>query len=144
MKLRRALRGVGYLWSAPTVAICLLVWFLPLWLAGQLRPARFRDGAWEWSVVPDSLLFKRYSVKGWAATTLGWAIFFSPGTAEDRRTAIHERAHVVQSLWLGPLYLPVYGLIFLFTGYTRHPMEVHARAVEDRESRKPIALERIQ
>lgn len=127
--MSRALRALGYAWSTPTVAICLLVWLLPLWALRQLRPARWRAGAWEWEVQPGSWMARRYAA--WAATTLGWAIFFSPGWADDARTATHERRHLWQSQILGPLYLPVYGLLWLLYGYDRHPMEVDARQHEE-------------
>ena len=38
----------------------------------------------------------------------------------------HERAHVRQYCMWGPLFLPVYGLLFLAYGYRRHPFEVAA------------------
>jgi hypothetical protein len=124
--VNRVLRALGYIWSTPTVAICLVVWLLPLWALRQLRPARWRAGAWEWEVQPGSWMAERYAA--WAATTLGWAIFFAPGWADDPRTATHERRHLWQSLCLGPLYLPAYGALWLLCGYEQHPMERDARA----------------
>ncbi len=38
----------------------------------------------------------------------------------------HELHHVRQYRALGPLFLPVYGLLFLRYGYRRHPMELAA------------------
>lgn len=129
--MSRVLRALGYIWSTPTVVLCLLLWLLPMWALRQLRPRRWRAGAWEWEVQPGSWFALRYA--GWAATTLGWAIFFSEGEADDPRVETHERRHVWQSLLLGPLYLPVYGLLWLLYGYEQHPMERDARAHEELE-----------
>jgi hypothetical protein len=109
-----------------------LVGLLPLWALGQVRPVRVRDGAWEWAVEPGTLFHRQYTLRGWAGTALGFLLLFSPGAAEDVETARHERRHVQQSLWLGPLYLPVYLLLLPLFGYRRHPMEVDARKGEGR------------
>lgn len=118
-----------YLWAAPTVALVLLG-LVPLWAVGQLRPRRLRAGAWEWEVAPGTLFHRRYTQRGWAGTALAWLLLFSPGAAEDARTARHERRHLWQALWLGPLYLPVYLALLGLYGYQRHPMEVDARRWE--------------
>jgi hypothetical protein len=62
------------------------------------------------------------------ATTLGFCILFSPGSSQDPRTAVHERRHVAQNLVLGPLFMPLYGLLWLLYGYRAHPLERDARA----------------
>lgn len=119
-----------YLWASPTVLLALLG-FLPLWALRQVRPVRVRDGAWEWEVVHGSQLWRRYSLRGgWSGTALSWLLVFSPGAAESESTARHERRHLRQSLWLGPLYLPVYLALAAVFGYHRHPMEIDARRAE--------------
>jgi len=65
----------------------------------------------------------------WSATTLGWAIFFSPHATDVASVAAHERRHVAQNLVLGPLFLPLYALLWFFYGYRRLPLEVDARTV---------------
>jgi hypothetical protein len=121
--MRRWLRFLGYVWATPTSLAAFVFFLAPFWLARQVRPTRWRDGVWEWSVVPHTWFWRRYTQRGWSGTSLGYCVIFSPGQAEVRRVALHERRHVWQSLWLGPLYFPVYALLFLFTGYRGHPME---------------------
>jgi hypothetical protein len=125
----RALRTLGYLWAAPTTLASVVVFLLPMWALRQLRPLRWRAGAWEWSVVLGSRFWRAYSLRGWSATTLGWAIFFSPHATDVASVAVHERRHVAQNLVLGPLFLPLYALLWFFYGYRRHPLEVDARTV---------------
>ncbi len=132
---RRFLFLLGYVWASPTVLGALLLFLLPCWVAGQLRPLRWHDGVWDWLIVPRSRLWRSYTLPGWRATTLGWCVFYSPGAEGDRSVAIHERRHVWQALWLGPLFFPVYGLVFLFTGYRNHPLERDARAWEEKHTR---------
>jgi hypothetical protein len=42
----------------------------------------------------------------------------------------HELHHVWQYERLGPLYIPIYVLVWVFTGYYRHPFEMAARYEE--------------
>jgi hypothetical protein len=129
--MRRLLYGLGYLWAAPTTAACLIVFLLPMWALRQVRPLRWRAGAWEWLVIPGPRFWRRYSVQGgWWATTLGWCILFSPPAEENARTAVHERRHVAQNLVLGPLFMPLYAALWLAFGYRAHPLEVDARRAE--------------
>ena len=46
------------------------------------------------------------------------------------RLLAHELHHVRQYERLGIFYIPVYVLVWLFTGYRRHPMEASARRAE--------------
>ncbi len=48
----------------------------------------------------------------------------------EGRLLIHELHHVRQYERLGPLYIPLYLLIYLFTGYRSHPFEEAARLAE--------------
>jgi hypothetical protein len=48
--------------------------------------------------------------------------------ADVVRLAAHERRHVAQNLVLGPLFLPLYVLLWLAFGYDRQPLERDARA----------------
>ena len=47
----------------------------------------------------------------------------------------HELHHVRQYERLGPLYIPLYVLIWIFRGYRRHPFEEAARLAERAEPR---------
>jgi hypothetical protein len=42
----------------------------------------------------------------------------------------HELHHEWQYEALGPLYIPIYLLVWVFTGYRRHPFEMAARFAE--------------
>ncbi len=48
----------------------------------------------------------------------------------DGRLESHERHHVWQYERLGPLYIPLYLVVWLFTGYRRHPFELAATDAE--------------
>lgn len=126
----KLLRALGYVQLAPVVALFLVFWFLPCWAAGQLRPLRWKDGAWDWEVVTGSWLFDHYSRRGWAGTTLGFVIMYSPGWSCVVRTAAHERRHVAQQLVLGALFFPLYSLATAIYGYGNNPFEVDARKAE--------------
>ena len=94
--------------------------------AGQ--PGAWRDGAWEWTVTTGSRYSRWYSLDGgWGGTTLGCCILLAT-PADVVRLALHERRHVAQNLVLGPLFLPLYVLLWLAFGYDRHPLERDARA----------------
>ena len=64
---------------------------------------------------------------GRGATTLGWCILLA-SSSDALPLALHERRHVAQNLVLGPLFMPLYGLLWLVFGYERHPLERDARA----------------
>ena len=129
----RSLRALGYVWSTPTTAACIVLFLAPMWVLRQVRPWRWRDGAWEWTVTQGSLFWRWYVRDGgWGATTLGWCILFA-SSADAQRLAVHERRHVAQNLLLGPLFMPLYALLWLALGYERHPLERDARAA-DREA----------
>jgi hypothetical protein len=131
----KIVKSLGYVWSTPTVLGALVVFYLPMWVFGQLKPFRWKDGAWEWLITQDSWLYNHYTKRGWVATTLGYVIFWSPsdmgGTYYDYlKFYTHERRHVWQSLVLGPFYLPVYLVLSCFYGYHNNPMEIDARSHE--------------
>ncbi len=122
---------LGYLWATPTTLASLILFLLPMWALRQIRPARWRAGAWEWLVVPRSRFCRSYSVHaGWSGTTLGWCIFFSPSADQNASIAVHERRHVAQNLVLGPLFMPLYVVLWFAFGYRANPLEVDARAAE--------------
>jgi hypothetical protein len=104
-----------------------MLFLLPLWALRQARPVRWSSGAWEWTVTTGSRFWRWYSRGGeWGATTLGWCILFAT-PADVLRLDAHERRHVAQNLVLGPLFMPVYALLWVACGYERHPLERDAR-----------------
>src|SRR6266404_1048716 len=124
----RPLRMLGYVWAAPTTLACLVVFLLPMWALRQAQPGAWRDGAWEWTVTAGSRFSRWYALDGgWGGTTLGCCILLAT-PADVVRLAVHERRHVAQNLVLGPLFLPLYVLLWLAFGYDRHPLERDARA----------------
>jgi len=126
--MRALLLALGYAWAAPTTLVCLLLFLLPMWLLRQARPAVWRAGAWEWTVNTGSRFWRWYARDGgWGATTLGWCILLA-SSSDALPLALHERRHVAQNLVLGPLFMPLYGLLWLVFGYERHPLERDARA----------------
>ena len=64
----------------------------------------------EHSFFHGSIKTKRYDIGG---VSLGLFIFVSGNENEQNsaKTAVHEYGHTIQSLILGPLYLPVIGVV---------------------------------
>jgi hypothetical protein len=60
-----------------------------------------------------------------AAMTLGFVIVSN--VPVEGAILEHERAHVRQSMALGPFFVPAYLLLAVAFGYRRHPMERAAR-----------------
>lgn len=122
----------GYLLALPMTLIGVLV---AMWY--QAYGWQWRDGCVEcW--VPD--------LSDRVAMTAGWLVIYrQPQTDNDLSwidiARVHERAHVVQGLVLGPLFWVLYFAWFLpawvtrsvsFQTYYRNPFERHARRCEGR------------
>lgn len=113
------IRLLAYLWASPNSVIGLL-----LALGGRWRLHRGVleiTGGW----------FSRYWGRRIQAMTLGHVILARlPDALELWRE--HERRHVRQYEWLGPLFLPVYAGLALYTAlrgrrpYRDHPLERQA------------------
>jgi len=108
------LTALGFVWTLPNTLIGLLLG------AFTFQKPRIHRGV---------LLFDR-EARGWSrvvrrfgysAQTFGF-VMIGAGPIEGRLFD-HERAHVRQYCQWGPLFLPVYGLLFLGYGYRRHPFE---------------------
>ena len=83
-----------------------------------------------------------------AAFTIGATVTYADAEGPRQPWLVrHERAHVVQTLVLGPLFLPLYGLASLWSFVRgRHPyldnvFERQARAAES-PARRPLRLVR--
>jgi len=100
-----ALVPVLALWTLPQTLVGLLVvaWFR---LAGW-RARAYAFGPFRFMVLPRRL----GSARG---ISLGLVVL-----AEDPRILQHEFCHLFTGLWLGWLYLPVYGLEYLLMGHER-------------------------
>lgn len=131
----RALRLLGYVWSAPYGAVGFFAMLLFL-LLDWIESARWQDGAWEvvargpftrWMnreriiVTPEGMRVQR-----WAGFTLGWTIFLWAEPTSPT-TLPHEHRHVDQALVLG-VFLPVIWIVSVAVqGYTDSVLEVDAR-----------------
>ena len=115
------LRVLAYVWTSPNTLLGLL-----LGLLAFQRPRRTEGILVFDSHVRGSTwalrLFRR------SAITYGHVVLSSRPVAGS--LLVHELHHVGQYERLGPLYIPLYVLIWLFTGYRGHPFEEAARLAE--------------
>ncbi len=115
------LRVLAYVWTSPNTLIGLLLGLLAFQRPRQTHGILIFDAnvrGFTWAL----RLFHR------AAITYGHVVL-SNRTVEGR-LLVHELHHVRQYERLGPLYIPLYVLIWLFTGYRGHPFEEAARLAE--------------
>lgn len=99
----------------------LALWTLPQTLAGlsfaaitRLRgrpPRLYQFGPFVFLVVPEA----PWSIRG---ISLGLVVL-----ADEPALLTHEFCHLYSGLWLGWLYLPVYGLEYVLFGHDRSPHE---------------------
>jgi hypothetical protein len=124
---------LGWAWSLPTTGLGVLLGVL-----GGARPARFTgpERAWIWHLGkgPLSALYVRWPFRI-SAMTVGAVVLVDP-RADSERLIAHERCHVRQAFWLGPMFVPAYFAIAGVTlargknPYRDHPMEIAARKAE--------------
>jgi hypothetical protein len=123
--VRRVAFVLGFLWALPTTLLGLL--------AGALTFQRPR-------LAGGLLVFDRAGARGLlrllaaldrAAMTLGFVIVSS--VPVQGALLAHERHHVRQAMWWGPLFVPVYLLLAAVFGYHRHPFERAARRAAGEE-----------
>jgi hypothetical protein len=112
---------LGYVWTAPNTILGLI-----LGLASFQRP-RLAHGILIFDGERRGFLaligvFRR------AAITYGHVVLSNRPL--EGRLLVHELHHVRQYERMGPLYIPLYLLIYAFTGYRRHPFEEAARLAE--------------
>jgi hypothetical protein len=112
------LAALGFVWSLPNTAIGLVLGALSF-----ARP-RIAHGVVVFDGHPRGVTWLLGRMHR-SAMTVGFVIL---SNAPVRGTLLtHERAHVRQSMILGPLFIPVYLLLAVPYGYRRHPMERAAR-----------------
>ena len=122
-------RWLGRLWALPVAVPVWLLYLLPAWALGLLRPMRTHPGVVEWWAIPRWEWWRRLW-SGWSGHALPYAIVLTweplpPGVVR------HELRHTDQWLVLGPLFPIVYLVLLLACGYHHHPLEQDARARED-------------
>lgn len=119
--IRVVLRALAYAWTSPNTLLGLVLGVLAFQAPRATSGILVFDGP-----VRGSLwvirLFRR------TAITFGHVVLANRPV--EGPLFAHERHHVRQYERLGPLYLPVYLIIYLFTGYRRHPFEVSATRAE--------------
>lgn len=130
--MRKVLWFAGYVWALPVTILGLML----AMLFARLESVD-EEGILHFVVLPDGPLAWSMRRFGIAAFTLGAAITYSGADGPRQiRLVRHERAHVMQTLVLGPLYPPLYGLASLWQlargGHPRRDnwFEVRARAAE--------------
>jgi len=130
--MRKVLWLVGYLWAFPVTVLGLL--FSLLFARLESVDAEYILHFVVQPGTPLAWYVRRFNI---AAFTLGAVVTYARDEGPRQvRLVRHERAHVVQTLALGPLFLPLYGLASLWElARGRHPyhdnwFEVRARAAE--------------
>ncbi len=127
--LRYPIRLAAYLWAAPNSCLGLI--------CGLLLGGRFRivAGVVEIEGPRVAGALRRLWIPA-AAITLGHCVLgCSPQMLAATRR--HERVHVRQYEWWGPLFLPAYLLMFLLLqlrgrdGYRENPFEIQAYRESD-------------
>jgi len=115
------LRLLAYVWTSPNTVLGLIFGLLSFQRPRSSNGLLIFDGATRGSLWVIAK-FRR------AAITYGHVVLSNPPL--EGRLLVHELHHVRQYERLGPLYIPLYLLIYVFTGYRRHPFEEAARLAE--------------
>ncbi len=123
--MRRVAFVLGFAWALPTTLLGLLAGALTL-----QRP-RVHEGLLVFDRAGARGLLRLLVAMDRTAMTLGFvAISAVPLTGH---LLAHERHHVRQAMWWGPLFVPVYLLLAAVFGYRRHPFERAARRAAGEE-----------
>jgi hypothetical protein len=118
---RSLLGALGYVWALPNTLLGLL-----LGLLSFQRP-RLDRGVVVFDRAPRGFLWA-FGKSRWRAITLGHVVLATRRLEGSLRD--HELAHVRQHARLGPLFLPSYLALHVFTGYRRNPFETAAARSE--------------
>ncbi|MGZ3460475.1 MAG: hypothetical protein ACXU86_18455 [Archangium sp.] len=130
--MRKVLWLAGYVWALPVTMLGLML----AMLFARLESVD-EEGILHFVLQPGGPLdwyMRRFRI---AAFAVGAVVTYAGDDGPRQiRLVRHERAHVLQTLVLGPLFLPLYGLASLWQlARGRHPyhdnwFEVRARAAE--------------
>ena len=115
------LRALAYVWASPNTLLGLLLGLFAFQMPRVTRGILVFDSHPRGFTKALRLLRR-------AAVTYGHVVL-SNRRVEGSLLA-HELHHVHQYERLGPLYIPLYVLIWIFTGYRKHPFEEAARLAE--------------
>jgi hypothetical protein len=121
--MRPLLRALGYVWALPNTVVGLVLGAL------SVQRPRFAHGVILFDRAPRGFLWA-FTRAGWGAITLGHVIL--SGSRVEGTVLVHEMAHVRQASLLGPLFLPSYLTLHVFTGYADNPFETQAVRAEPR------------
>jgi hypothetical protein len=126
--MHRLLRSLAYLWASPNTLVGLVLGALSFQRPRAASGILVFDGPARGFV---ALLgtFKR------SAITFGHVVLSNRALEGGLR--LHELHHVWQYERLGPLYLPIYLVVWVFTGYRRHPFELAATFAEAMPAGRP-------
>jgi hypothetical protein len=115
------LRVLGYVWALPNTLLGLV-----LGLLSFQRP-RLDEGVIVFDRARRGFLWA-FGRRGWRAITLGHVVLATRRL--EGRLREHELTHVRQQSRLGPLFLPSYLALHVFTGYKKNPFETAAMRSE--------------
>ena len=115
------LRALMFAWTLPNTLLGLLLGALSFQRPRRVGDILVFDG-------PTRGFLGLLQVFRRAAITFGHVVLSNRPVQE--RLLAHELHHVRQYERLGPLYIPIYVLIWVFMGYRGHPFEEAARCAE--------------
>jgi hypothetical protein len=116
-----ALRALGYVWALPNTVLGLLLGLMSFQLP------RLDGGVVVFDRARRGFLWA-FGRSRWRAITLGHVVLATRRLEGHLRA--HELAHVRQHARLGPLFLPSYLALHMFTGYKQNPFEMAAMRAE--------------
>jgi hypothetical protein len=109
---------LGFVWTLPNTLLGIVLGLF------TFQVPRIANGALIFDRAPRGITAMMPRL-GRSAMTVGFVIVSSePATGT---LLAHERHHIRQYCVWGPLFVPVYLVLAVPYGYTRHPMEVAAR-----------------
>jgi hypothetical protein len=127
------LRVLMFVWSIPTTLIGFLIIFI-LFLSQQIKKNSWKEGALDFTVLKDTLLYKKMNNK-WGAFSIGLCVVYANDHEYNNiTTRMHERVHTHQQLVLGIFQWIFYALFYIvilagtkLDGYSANPFEIDAR-----------------
>ncbi len=120
-------RLLAYVWTSPNTLLGILLALL------SFQGPRAANGVLVFDQDPPrGFLWLLQKVFRKAAITYGHVVLSA--VPLDGSLLTHELHHVRQYERLGPFYIPIYLLVWVFMGYRRHPFERAAKLAEIEES----------